>query len=117
MDEATHERLVAQALRIRESCKGGEEACVSIVARLLAGEPPLTHRQRETLIGAAVLMGRYGLGCKRCTDAISGMPDAVKNAYRAKYGEEPGPLPCDYCRGTHVGQDGLACLACLPGSS
>ena len=110
MDEATHERLVSQALRIRESCKGDDEACVSIVARLLVHDPPLSHRQRETLIGAAVLMGRYGIGCGECSTAIKNMPREVQDAYRQKYG--PPPPSCGNCRDTAIGSDGLRCLAC-----
>lgn len=112
MDEATHGRLVSQALRIRESCKGGGEACVSIVARLLVHDPPLSHRQRETLIGAAVLMGRYGLGCGGCSTAISEMPIEVRDAYRSKYG--PPPPKCRACRDTRITR-GLVCLVCKGG--
>ena len=108
MINATHDLPIRQALRIRKSCKSGAEACVSIVSRLLVHDPPLSERQRTTLLTAAVLMGRYGIG-RCCGASIREMPDEVRIAYSEKYGKIPPR--CSTCKDTRV-YEGLICLAC-----
>mgnify|MGYP003665372867 CR=1 FL=1 len=109
MQNATHDRAIKQALRIRRHCRSGAEGCSAVVARLLDHDPPLSDRQRETLIGAAVALGRYGLGCPRCFTEIRNMPEDVRAAYVDKYGEIPPA--CATCKDSRIFQ-GLVCLAC-----
>jgi len=109
MENATHDRAIKQALRIRRHCRGGAEKCIAVVTRLLEGDPPLSDRQRETLIGAAVALGRYGLGCPKCFTEIRNMPEEVKGAYVSRYGKIPPA--CSTCRDSRV-YEGLVCLAC-----
>ena len=108
MMNATHDQAIKQALRIRKSCKGGGETCVSIIPRLLDHDPPLSERQRATLLTAAVLMGRYGIGVC-CGASIREMPEEVRNAYAEKYGKIPPK--CCTCKDTRL-HEGLICLAC-----
>ena len=109
MTEITNPQVTTQARRIVEACKKGE-SCTEIVARLLDGDPPLTDRQREVLIRAAVMVARYGFGCMQCNRAIAVMPQVVRDQYQNVYG--PVPPSCYRCEDSLIGKDGLRCLAC-----
>ena len=122
MDETTHIRAARQALRLRDRCAsdvdghkaaGVRHPCVAIVRGLLERDD-LTPGQVERLEQAAVILGRYGVGCARCTAAILEMPLSIQDRYRATYG--PIPPACSACRDTGIIYNrrgpGLVCLAC-----
>ena len=110
MEEANHKRVSSQAFRLKAKCGEDGKTCDQIVTRLLTIKPPLSARQRERMISAAVVLGRYGLGCQGCKTSIAKMPHEVREAYRAKYGKIPPS--CGVCSDTLIGSDGLRCLAC-----
>ena len=111
MEKSTNDNDTRQARRIAEACKNGDQSCVEIVNMLLNGRPGLTDRQRATVVRAAVLLARYGVGCPRCKTHARHMHPEVRAAYVEKHGTVQ--YGCDGCKDT--GTDyaaGLRCLAC-----